>query len=204
MEEIWKYSHTTTVGCTKSKEIKYFYSSEGRLKKVWYNGKIEISTPKKTGNKERIYVTIAKLFPEICGEWYEGCQVDHINTNRFDHRAINLRCCTAKENMCNELTRQHCSEAAKQRWEDGCYNLENFKGRKPWNKGLKYSTLYDRKPYLKKRVLSEETKRKIGAANKGKISPKKGTHISEETKRKIALAHLGRHWYVGEDGKRHY
>ena len=109
MIEIWKYSHTYTIGRTKSKQVDCFYSSLGRLKKIFRDGKTEISRPKYKGrNGERIYVTVAKLFPEICGEWYEGCEVDHINTDRSDNRAENLRCVSAKENMNNPLTIEHC------------------------------------------------------------------------------------------------
>lgn len=147
MEEVWKYSHTTTVGRTKSKDIKYYYSSEGRLKKVWYNGKIEISIPIKTGNKERIYVTIAKLFPEICGEWFKGCQVDHLNTNRLDNRAINLKCCTPKENMNNPLTKQHCSNAMKIRRENGLYIHKGHKFSEEHNKKISLSKIGKHRVY---------------------------------------------------------
>lgn len=40
---------------------------------------------------------------------------------------------------------------------------------------------------------SEETRRKIGEARKGKPSPNKGKHHSEETKRKQSIALKGRH-----------
>ena len=39
--------------------------------------------------------------------------VDHINTDRYDNRAENLRWVTAKENSNNPLTRKHNSEARK-------------------------------------------------------------------------------------------
>ena len=39
--------------------------------------------------------------------------VDHINTDRLDNRAENLRWVTAKENSNNTLTRKHNSEAQK-------------------------------------------------------------------------------------------
>lgn len=210
MQEIWRYSHTTTVGCKKSKEIMYYYSSEGRLKKVWYNGKIEITTPKKSGHNERIYITIAKLFPEICGEYFDGCQIDHINTNRFDNRAVNLRCCTAKENMQNVLTRQHCSDACKQRWADGVYKNWSDKIKQQWADGVYKKSNFSHpawnkgKTGYKTKPCSEERKKKISAANKGRTSPMKGKKFSEEHKKKISLSHIGRRWYIGEDGKRHY
>ena len=71
-------------------------------------------------------------------------EIDHINTDRSDNRAENLRWATRKENANNPITRKH-----------------------------------------HKRVCSEETKRKIGAANKGK-QPRKGTVLTDETKNKIS------------------
>jgi hypothetical protein len=50
------------------------------------------------------------------------------------------------------------------------------KGFKPWNKGLK--------GFMKGRIVSEETKRKIGEANKGR-------KFSEEVRRKNSEAHKG-------------
>lgn len=177
MEE-WRYSHTTTVGCKKSKEIKYYYSSEGRLKKEWYNGKIQITIPKKCGNGERIYITIAKLFPEICGKWFEGCEVDHLNTNRLDNRAINLRCVTPKENMQNPLTKQHCREAMYKRIEEGVYdNYHKHLSEEHKRKISESLKLKKRKPH------TEETKKKISEAHKGK-------KMSEESKMKMREAKL--------------
>lgn len=51
---------------------------------------------------------------------------------------------------------------------------------------------------------SEETKRKMSESHKGVTSPYKGKHRSEETKKKMSEARKGKHWYIGEDGKRHY
>lgn len=47
---------------------------------------------------------VAQAFPEICGEWFDGCTVDHINTIKTDNRAINLRVVTIAENISNPLT----------------------------------------------------------------------------------------------------
>lgn len=127
--EVWKYSHTCTIGCKKAKTVDYLYSDLGRLKKVYYDGRVEISTPKCKGKHgERIYVTIAKLFPEICGEYFDGCQIDHLNTDRSDNRAVNLKCCTAKENMSNPLTILHCR---KPKTKKHCENMSKAKKGKP-------------------------------------------------------------------------
>jgi group I intron endonuclease len=53
------------------------------------------------------------------------------------------------------------------------------------NKGLSYNI-------GKKRPMSEETKKKIGISNKGKLSPRKGKHLSDKTKKKISEAHKGK------------
>lgn len=202
--EIWKYSHTTKIGCKKSKEIKYYYSSEGRQKKIWYNGKIEIKTPTHKGkNGERIYVTIAKMFPEICGEYFEGCEIDHINTNRFDNRAINLRCCTPKENMNNELTKQHCKEAMYKRIELGVYDetSNKLKGRIPWNKGLIGE---DNPIYGIKRSI--ETRKKMSEAAKKRKPNMLGHKFSKEHNEKMRLSKLGKHriWDDETHTKYHY
>lgn len=51
-----------------------------------------------------VHTLVVKAFPEICGEWFEGCQIDHINTIKTDNRAVNLRVCSCKENANNPIT----------------------------------------------------------------------------------------------------
>ena len=51
-----------------------------------------------------VNIIIACTFPDICGVWYEGCDVDHINTIRSDNRAVNLRVCSHRDNCNNYLT----------------------------------------------------------------------------------------------------
>ncbi len=199
--EIWKYSHTTTIGCKKSEEVQYYYSNKGRCKKV--KGGIEyISEPKYKGrNGERIYITIAKLFPEICGEWYNGCEVDHIDTDRFNNRADNLRVCTPKENMNNPLTKEHCSMAMKKRIKDGVYkSVQNkLKGRTAWNKGIKG----EGNPMYGKHH-SEESKQKMREALKHRAP------ISEETRQKMRNSSkhynglLGKHKVWNDETKTKY
>ena len=63
----------------------------------------------KDGKRKMIEVhrIVAKAFPEICGEWFSGCEVDHIDTDRSNNNATNLRVCTRKDNMNNPLTIVH-------------------------------------------------------------------------------------------------
>ena len=63
------------------------------------------------------------------------------------------------------------------------------KGRIPWNKGL--VGVYK---------LSEETRRKIGEAIKGRPCWWKGKHLSEEHRMKISLGNMGR-YQPPRDGK---
>ena len=43
------------------------------------------------------HILVAKAFPEICGEWFEGCHVHHKNHNRLDNRPENLEVISASE-----------------------------------------------------------------------------------------------------------
>ena len=52
----------------------------------------------------RIHHLVAYAFPEICGEWFEGAEIDHINTVITDNRAINIKWVTHTQNMNNPLT----------------------------------------------------------------------------------------------------
>lgn len=61
--------------------------------------------------------------------------------------------------------------------------------------GVAVGTVYN---YMKKYQIesrtevTDKTRSKISASNKGKVSPRKGCHLSEETKRKISEAHKGK------------
>lgn len=49
--------------------------------------------------EKRVARLVAQAFPEICGEWFEGCQVNHKNEVKTDDRAVNLEVCTPRYNV---------------------------------------------------------------------------------------------------------
>lgn len=63
--------------------------------------------------KLRVHRLVASAFPEICGEYVNGLEVDHLDTNPSNNKATNLRWCTHKENSNNPITRRHKSNAQK-------------------------------------------------------------------------------------------
>ena len=84
---------------------------KGRIIKQYMNpnGYMIVNLGKTHNDRKIKYVhrLVAKAFPEMCGEWFDGCEIDHINTIRDDNRAINLKICTASENANNPLTLKH-------------------------------------------------------------------------------------------------
>lgn len=86
---------------------------------------------------------------------YDNLQIDHINCDKTDNSASNLRWCTSKGNHNNPLTIEAHRNASKGK------------------------------------IFSEETRKKISEARKGKEPWNKGKHHSEETKKKISEAKKG-------------
>ena len=88
---------------------------KGRVMKLHKRKKYWYATLTVNGVQKNVYISrlVARAFPEICGEWFDECQVDHINGNRDLNVAWNLRVCTAKENMNNPITVSREREAAK-------------------------------------------------------------------------------------------
>ena len=86
---------------------------KGRIKKLHYRGRYLFASITVERECRSIYIhrLVARAFPEICGEWFEGCEVDHINTDISDNRAENLRVVTKTENANNPLTKKHLRDA---------------------------------------------------------------------------------------------
>lgn len=54
--------------------------------------------------ESHLAIVVGKTFPEICGEYFEGCEADHINGWRNDDRAVNIRFVSHKDNINNPVT----------------------------------------------------------------------------------------------------
>lgn len=44
----------------------------------------------KDGKQVDVQLLVAKAFPEICGEWYKGCQINHLDEDKSNNSAYNL------------------------------------------------------------------------------------------------------------------
>ena len=67
-----------------------------------------------------VHVLIAKCFPDICGEWFEGAEVHHKNHDGFDNRPENLIVVSKDEHKAlhhvSELSYKKRSEGQKNTW----------------------------------------------------------------------------------------
>ena len=54
-----------------------------------------------------VHKLVADAFPEVCGCYFEGAEVDHLNTNKTNNFFLNLRYVSSIENSNNPITRYH-------------------------------------------------------------------------------------------------
>lgn len=110
---------------------------------------------------------IAITFPELVqNEYFEGAEIDHIDTDRTNNNPSNLRWTDRAGQMNNPLTKIHNSEARK--------------GKHPSEETRRKMSLA-----RKGRTIPEETRKKISDSHKG-------LPVSEETRRKLSAAMTGR------------
>lgn len=68
-------------------------------KEIYFNEKQKRNFIK-LGNKQVLYAHyVAKNHPEICGEWFDGCEIHHINKDSSDDRPENLIILTPQEHQ---------------------------------------------------------------------------------------------------------
>lgn len=92
---------------TKSKELKN--SLNRRDKRVFWH----LSKNNKSETQQAAR-WIALTYPELVqNEYFEGAEIDHIDTDRLNNQPSNLRWVTSKDNSNNYLTKKHKSESHK-------------------------------------------------------------------------------------------
>lgn len=77
--------------------------------RIGKDGYRKITLRNKVSVTYRVARLVALAFPEICGKYFEGAQVDHKNTTPTDDRAENLMWVTPSGQHLNPLTKKHKS-----------------------------------------------------------------------------------------------
>lgn len=123
MEEIWK-----DIPGFEGKYQINIDTPEGRCRRCFSNHMREFSAkPNKNDGRirwallkegvpyvQQAAVWIALTYPELVqNEWFEGAEIDHIDTDRLNNHPSNLRWVTSSENHNNCLTKKHMSESKK-------------------------------------------------------------------------------------------
>ena len=75
----------------------YSYHSKTLIGKLSREKHPYYIVPDENGNSVYIHRLVAQAFPEICGEWFEGCEVHHKDGNSLNNEATNLIVCTKEE-----------------------------------------------------------------------------------------------------------
>lgn len=75
------------------KRLKVYFCKRPNNRPGGYNIIKYIGSSKNVG----CHRIVAKAFPEICGEWFDDCEVHHIDGNKLNNRAENLVILTKEE-----------------------------------------------------------------------------------------------------------
>lgn len=79
---------------------------KGKLLKLDENrGYLQVHLCKNGKSKTfKVHQLVAYSFPEICGEYFTGCEINHIDGVKTNNTVENLEVCTKSENMRNPVT----------------------------------------------------------------------------------------------------
>lgn len=154
-------------------------------------------------NSKGIHILVAKAFPEICGEWFEGCHVHHIDHNPLNNRADNLKVMTAEEHIKlhkeSEITRRKKANFGEKNGFFGKHHSEQTKEKlRELRIGTKESeeTKIKIRNSSKGRKHSETTKQLLSEQHKKKtiVYDKQGNVVAEFNSLIEAANYLGRHY----------
>lgn len=162
--EVWRIIsdnpdyEVSSLGRVRNKDKGYFLSNVANNNKGYK--KICISFRNSQNGKVTMILSrlVAKAFPEICGEWFDKCEVHHLDKNPENNRVDNLVVCTRKEHDA-----YHRAD-----------RVERCKKLNEANKG-RYAAMTD-----------EEKKTKYGLI--GENNPMWGRARTDEEKRKISMS----------------
>ena len=116
--EIWRsidgFYYVSKYGELRNRMGKVLSTHKDTLGYEWHS----VKKIRKYGNS--VHIIVARFFPEICGEWFEGAFVDHIDGNPSNNNAENLKVCDMVQNMANPVTK----ERLKNRERYGCPVLQ--------------------------------------------------------------------------------
>lgn len=124
MQEVWKdiyfiengveYDYRGLYQVSNYGNIKSFHNGKEKIKKkTKSNNGYQIVNLCKNGKQKKFLVHRLVLYVFDSDNYFDGADVDHINTDRTDNRFKNLHWCTRKENCNNPLTKDNCSKAKK-------------------------------------------------------------------------------------------
>lgn len=116
--------------------------------------------------RRAIHQLVAYAFPEICGDYFEGAEIDHKNTDPTNNRAENLHWVTRSGNMHNPLTIKHLQTSMTE------------ERRKAYSKRMKFNN-----PSRLPGAWSEERRKAVADRTLGR-------HHTEESKEKMRVAAL--------------
>lgn len=95
------------------------YNKTGKmkyLKQSLRNGYLRVSLHKNGIQQcENVHRIVAHAFPDICGVYFEGCQINHKDECKTNNTAWNLETCTPKYNTNYGTGIKRCAEAKKKR-----------------------------------------------------------------------------------------